>query len=57
VEAKRPLNSTSKVNTQTDKQTNRQTYGHFDLKKESAQRAVALKIPHTADTDSLGKCG
>ena len=29
---------------QTDKQTNKQTYGHFDLWKESAQRADSLKM-------------
>ena len=39
VGAKRRLNGTSKVNTQTDKHTD----GHFDLQKASAQRADALK--------------
>jgi hypothetical protein len=31
VGAKRPLNGTSKVNRQTDGQTNTYTYGHFNL--------------------------
>ena len=48
VGAKRRLNGTSKVNTQTDRQTHRHTdrhiYGRIDLKKASAQRADALKI-------------
>ena len=43
VGAKRPLNGTSKVNRQTNTQTARQTDGHFDLEKASAQRADALK--------------
>ena len=41
--AKILLNGTSKVNRQTHKQTDTQTYGHFDLYKASAQRADALK--------------
>ena len=40
-----------------DGQTNRHAYGHFDLKKESVQRAYSLKIPHTGDTDSFEVCG
>ena len=42
--AKRPLNGTSKVNRQTNTQTDKHIYGHFDLYKASAQRADALKI-------------
>ena len=42
--AKRRLNGTSKVNTQTDGQTHGHTDGHFNLKKASAQRVDALKI-------------
>ena len=42
------LNGTSKVNTrtigQTDRRTDRQTDGHFDLWKATAQRPDALKI-------------
>ena len=34
------LNGTSKV---TDTDTDRQTYGHFDLQKASAQKADALR--------------
>ena len=41
--AKRPLNGTSKVNTETDGQTHGHTHEHFDLQKASAQRADALK--------------
>ena len=44
VGAKRPLNGTSKVNRHTNTWTDRQTDGHFDLSKASAQRAYALKI-------------
>ena len=43
VGAKRPLNGTSKVNIQTDRRTNTQTDGHFDLQKASAQRVDAVK--------------
>ena len=43
VGAKRPLNGTSKVNRQTNTHTDRQTDGHFNLKKALAQRADALK--------------
>ena len=43
VGTKRRLNGTSKMNTQTDKQTDGRTDEHFDLKKALAQRANALK--------------
>ena len=41
--AKRPLNGVRKCDGQTHKQTDRHTYGHFDLQKESAQRADSVK--------------
>ena len=42
VGAKRRLNGTSKSE-QTDRQTDKQTYGQINLMKASAQRADALK--------------
>ena len=45
VGAKRPLKGVRKRDGQTDKQTNKQTYGHFDLEKASAQRADDLQRP------------
>ena len=39
----RPLKGTSKVNRWTDRHTDGQTDGHFDLQKASAQGADALK--------------
>ena len=65
--AKRRLNGTSKVNTQTHIQINRQTYGQIDFEKATTQRVDALKskkklmlhkkIPHIGDTESLDRCG
>ena len=42
--AKKRLNGTFKVNRQTDRHTDGQKDGHFDLQKALAQRADALKI-------------
>ena len=43
VGAKRPLKGLRKWDEQTDKQTNKRTYGHLNFLKSSAQRADGLK--------------
>ena len=41
----------------TDKQTDGRTDTQMDISTNKKQRADALKIPHTGDTESLNRCG
>ena len=41
---------------ETDRQTDKQTYGHSDSMTESTKWGDSVKIPHTGKPDSLDVC-